>query len=162
MPPPPSAESSDDMDPAIVSMVDKLQDMTSDTNRNSKPKTNPGILGLIPEILPPVIAQLDPSNNDNLAMLLKLQRLSKKTWKLVNPIVYRDLTIKDWSKALAPPDGVSFPSLMDCDAVCKKVASLTRSHCRYLIRKRTFAYVKTLRIHSFPNEANGLVGSLIL
>ena len=61
---------------------------------------------LLPEILPFVVAQLDPRVKAHLPLLLTIQRSSKYGWEVVTPILYRDITVKNWHAFLRMPKGL--------------------------------------------------------
>ena len=61
-------------------------------------------LTLLPEILPHVMQHLYPRTE--LLTLLTVQRVSKHGWDLATPLIYRDVTIRNWYSVLRTPRGL--------------------------------------------------------
>ena len=109
---------------------------------------------LLPEILPYVVRHLD--SQDDLSTLLNVQRVSKHGWDLATPLVYQDITVRNWYSLLRTPRGL-LPSKQgkdetsnDC-SYCSIVMAPT--HLEGMRRRRkAFGFTRKMTVNIFPTQ----------
>ena len=141
-----TASASGELDMTSVSQcLDKITPKSGATAPKAQPKT------LNADILPCVIAQLDPEDTDDLCTLLKIQRLSKDSWALPTPLIYRSITIRNWSALLTLPDGVNIDDFETPEQIEEAISAYTPAQVSSIGRQRiALSHIVNLRIHCFP------------
>ena len=127
-------------------------------SENFPDSSNKPASGLIPAMLPLVVAQLDLKDPHDITTLLAIQRSSSYGWSTVTPIIYRHVEVRDWQKFLCLPDGIQpfteHPLLFKHESIGRLDSAQIRSFKR---RYDAFSYTKTIVLHTFPTFPQTLV-----